>query len=76
MFLFELSSGSPKRMGSQKETPPDMNSSFPPPGPFQCLLSLGVNPSSLKDDIHFPHEEVLIFIIILYKFTQQELNNM
>lgn len=60
MFLLELSSGSPKRIGSQKETPPDMNSCFPPPGPFQCLLSLGVNPSSLREDIHFPQDEVHI----------------
>ncbi|XP_014287849.1 E3 ubiquitin-protein ligase MYCBP2 isoform X3 [Halyomorpha halys] len=60
MFLLELSSGSPKRIGSQKETPPDMNSCFPPPGPFQCLFSLGVNPSSLREDIHFPQDEVVL----------------
>lgn len=64
MFLLELSSGTPKRIGSQKESPLDTNSSFPPPGPFQCLLSLGVNPSALKEDSHFPHEEVWIKIIL------------
>ncbi|KAL1131023.1 hypothetical protein AAG570_012261 [Ranatra chinensis] len=59
MFLLELSGGSPRRVGNN-QSPPDQNSAFPPPGPFQCLHSLGVHPSSLRDDSHFPHEEVVL----------------
>ncbi|XP_024084698.1 E3 ubiquitin-protein ligase MYCBP2 isoform X3 [Cimex lectularius] len=62
MFLLELSGGAQKRLTSSggnsslnalRETPQDQ--AFPPPGPFQCLLSLDaiqVNPSGWKDS-HF-----------------------
>ncbi|XP_073976386.1 MYC binding protein highwire isoform X3 [Rhodnius prolixus] len=58
MFLLELCGGSPKRMaGGGRDSPPELP--FPPPGPFQCLLSLGVNPSALRDDHHFPQDDVI-----------------
>ena len=59
MFLLELSGGSPRRVTSN-QSPPDLNSAFPPPGPFQCLHSLGVHPSALRDELHFPHDEVIL----------------
>lgn len=43
--------------GGGRDSPPELP--FPPPGPFQCLLSLGVNPSALRDDHHFPQDDVI-----------------
>lgn len=57
MFLLELSGVSNTR--SVNLSPPEQNSAFPPPGPFQCLYSLGVHPSQLRDDSHFLPEEMI-----------------
>ncbi|XP_075230357.1 E3 ubiquitin-protein ligase MYCBP2-like isoform X2 [Lycorma delicatula] len=57
MFLLELSGVSSNRNVNQ--SPPEQNSAFPPPGPFQCLYSLGIHPSQLRDDSHFLPEEMI-----------------
>ena len=50
MFLLELSGGSKNTMNLNQSPPDFINSEFPPPGPFQCLQSLGANPEVLRDD--------------------------